>query len=306
MRVRFQTRPGSSRRGEQGHVLLTLLLVVALMTIFAATLVTSITFDIKRDREEEMIHRGVQYSRAIRAYYKKLGRYPMTLEDLESANKMRFLRKRYKDPLTGQDFRLLHFGEVKLALSGGFGGGTIPGASTLGSNGQLTSAGTPNGTGQNPQAANATGSDTGQAGTNPPGTDNASDSSNPGGSGNSDKSGDAAPAQTFGGAPIVGVASSSKKETIREYNHKRKYSEWQFVYDPTLDRGGLITTPYQPQLQIFGQGSQTVNQQTGTTGPEKGLGTSAPGAPISPVVTPNNFGNPNPPATPPDTPPQQQ
>ena len=59
----------------------------------------SITFDIKRDREEEMIHRGVQYSRAIRAYYKKFGRYPTKIEDLENTNNLRFLRKRYKDPM---------------------------------------------------------------------------------------------------------------------------------------------------------------------------------------------------------------
>ena len=273
--------------------------MVALISIFAATLVTSITFDIKRDREEEMIHRGVQYSRAIRAFYKKSGRYPMTLEDLESANKMRFLRKRYKDPMTGQEFRLLHFGEVKLALSGGLGGGTIPGASTLGSNGQLTTAGTANGSGQNPQANNnSQATPDGQPGTNPSGADKSGDASDSG------NSGDAPPAQTFGGAPIVGVASSSKKETIREFNHKRKYSEWQFVYDPTLDRGGLITTPYQPQLQIFGQGD--VNQQNGLTAPDKGLGTQAPGAPSSPVMSPNSLGNPTPQPTPPDTAPQQQ
>jgi len=296
MRCGFEIRRVGSPRHEQGHVLLTLLLIVALMSIFAATLVTSITFDIKRDREEEMIHRGVQYSRAIRAYYKKLGRYPMTMEDLESANKMRFLRKRYKDPMTGQDFRLLHFGEVKLALSGGIGGGTIPGASTLGSNGQLTAAGTANGPGQNPQANNnSQATPDGQPGTNPSGTDKSSDAGD---------SGNAAPAQTFGGAPIVGVASSSKKETIREFNHKRKYSEWQFVYDPTLDRGGLITTPYQPQLQIFGQGD--VNQQNGPTAPDKGLGTQAPGAPSSPVMSPNTLGNPTPQPTPPDTPPEQK
>ena len=83
-----------------------------------------------------MIHRGVQYSRAIRAYYKKFGRYPATLENLENTNQMRFLRKRYKDPLTGRDFKLLHFGEVKMGVMG-MGGGPIAGASTLGSNGAL-------------------------------------------------------------------------------------------------------------------------------------------------------------------------
>src|ERR1700726_1755970 len=118
-------------RAEEGWVMLTLLLAMALLVIFAAAIVPSITFNIKRDREEEMIHRGVQYSRAIRAYYKKFGRYPTKIEDLESANNLRFLRKRYKDPVTGQDFKLLHFGEVKLTLSGGIGGGSIPGATPV-------------------------------------------------------------------------------------------------------------------------------------------------------------------------------
>src|ERR1700752_2977537 len=120
-----------SRRSEDGYALLTLLLVMALLMIFAGASVPSITFDIKRDREEEMIHRGVQYSRAIRAYYKKFGRYPTKIEDLESANNLRFLRKRYKDPITGKDFKLLHFGEAKLSMGGGI-GGMIPGATAVG------------------------------------------------------------------------------------------------------------------------------------------------------------------------------
>src|SRR6202162_135855 len=135
--------PGGSknRRGQDGYALLTLLLVMALMMIFAGAIVPSITFDIKRDREEEMIHRGVQYSRAIRAYYKKFGRYPTKIEDLENTNNLRYLRKRYKDPMNCKnskcaDFKLLHFGEVQLSLSG-IGGGNIPGANAIGAAGGL-------------------------------------------------------------------------------------------------------------------------------------------------------------------------
>src|SRR5579863_90017 len=96
----FLIRPGivqrAKSRREGGWVMLTLLLAMALLIIFAAAIVPTITFDIKRDREEEMIHRGVQYSRAIRLYYRKFGRYPTKIDDLESANNLRFLRKRYK------------------------------------------------------------------------------------------------------------------------------------------------------------------------------------------------------------------
>ena len=80
-----------------------------------------------------MIHRGVQYSRAIRDYYKKFGRYPTRLEDLDNTNNLRYLRKHYKDPLNkNKDFRLLHFGEQGVTLGGSIGGGTIPGANAVG------------------------------------------------------------------------------------------------------------------------------------------------------------------------------
>ncbi len=186
MAVRFQIR--RTRRNEAGYVMLTLLFVMALMVIFAAAIVPSITFDIKRDREEEMIHRGVQYSRAIRAYYKKFGRYPTKIEDLENTNNLRFLRKRYKDPLTGKDFKLLHFGEVKCHsmhsgaeriagantwnerwadAAGGFGQPSAFGASgTLGATSNSAF-------GQNSQTANQTavGTPTGSDPTNPAGID---------------------------------------------------------------------------------------------------------------------------------------
>ena len=105
-----------------------LMLFVALLAIAAGALAPGIAFRIKRDREEEMIHRGVQYSRAIRIFVKKTGRYPTRLEELENTNNIRFLRKRYKDPITGKDFKLLHVGEVQLTSAAG-----IAGAAALGS-----------------------------------------------------------------------------------------------------------------------------------------------------------------------------
>jgi len=301
-----------SRSGEQGYILLTLLLIIALGIIFAAAIVPSLTFNIKRDREEEMIHRGVQYSRAIRAYYKKFGRYPTKLEDLESTNNLRFLRKRYKDPITGQDFKLLHFGEVQLSLSG-LTGGSIPGASPIGgapgglaggpagsggfsqpsnfggnsggfggSSGGAFGANSNSSLGQNSSGQNQAGQNQQTTGTSSTGTDpsqagsptNPSSStssdgtgSNPAGSGSgSPESNQIGSGQIIGG-PIVGVASLSKDKTIREFNHKTKYKDWVFVYDPGTDRGGIITTPYQPQLMGFGQqGTPNLNGQSGSNG----------------------------------------
>jgi len=300
------------RSAERGYVMMTLLLTLALMIIMAAAIVPSITFEIKRDREEEMIHRGVQYSRAIRAYYKKFGRYPVSLENLENTNQQRFLRKRYKDPLTGKEFRLLHFGEAKLSLNG-MSAGSIPGASTIGSNGQLNGPG-------GPQSSSPFGSTTFPP-QSPQTRQNASDSTQSDSTGNDSQGTQSGTAgglnsndrsspnpQTFGGGPIVGVASTSKNATIREFDKKKKYNEWQFVYDPTLDRGFLITTPYQPQLQMFGTGPQNVNgpgqnQMPGVGGPGVGTGIAVPGTqPQQPSSPTGTYGNPNQPT---DTPNQQ-
>ena len=129
-------KPNRIRRKEDGYVLLVLLLVVSLMGIAMLAVIIPIKFEIQREQETEMIHRGVQYTRAIRGYYKKWGRYPTRLEDLENTNNLRYLRKRYKDPLNkNKDFRLLHYGEQGVTLGGAIGGGPINGAVPAGSAG---------------------------------------------------------------------------------------------------------------------------------------------------------------------------
>jgi len=309
-----------NRRAERGYVLLSLMLVVTLMMIFAAVAASSMAFEIKREREMEMIHRGVQYSRAIRGYYKKFGRYPTRLEDLDNTNNLRYLRKHYKDPLNkNKDFKLLHYGDPGVTLTGSVGSTAIPGANTVGqlnaaagnsafgggqpggssfgqsSFGQPSSfggnsnsafggnsgssfGGSSGGFGQNSNSSFGSsnnsnpatgGSSTNGSGTNQSaGTDPAQASGGAPQDPNSPQSGTGTSGgqgsnQVFGGGPIVGVASISKETTVREYNKKKKYNEWQFVYDPTMDRGGLITTPNQPALQL---GSQNLNGQNGQPG----------------------------------------
>ncbi len=81
-------------------MLLAVLFMMAIMVIVALAVAPSIVMQIKRDREEEMIHRGTEYARAIKKYYKKFGRYPANLEQLDNTNQIRFLRRRFRDPLT--------------------------------------------------------------------------------------------------------------------------------------------------------------------------------------------------------------
>lgn len=318
------------RRREDGYVLLALMLVVALMGIIALTVLVPIKFEMQRDQEQEMIHRGVQYSRAIRTYYKKFGRYPTRLEDLDNTNNLRYLRKHYKDPMTGKDFKLLHYGDPGVTLTGGFGSSPIAGANTVGQmngpgggafgqgNGSAFSqpsafGGNPGGFGGGPgggfgggfnnpatsQNATAPGGSNASGTTSVPGSDPSQASSQVAvgakDAGAKDADTGSSTQQVFGGGPIVGVASTSKKDTIRQFNKKRKYNEWQFVYDPTTDRGGLLMTPSQPALQVSGiQPGQ--NGQPGAANP----GGNSFGQPTG--FGNNNFGptnNPVPPVQPP-------
>jgi type II secretory pathway pseudopilin PulG len=304
-------------RNEEGYIMLSLLLMVALLVVAAAAVLPSISFEIRRDREQELIHRGVQYSRAIRSYYKKFGRYPTRIEELESSNNLRFLRKRYKDPITGKDFKLLHFGEVKMAF-----GAPLAGASNL--NGTI-SLNNPAGFGSQPQpggipaggsfggpptgfAAATRGPSTPDSGstTDPNQTANPNSSApssppstDPAGQQSATSSSDKLSNQTFGGGPVVGVVSASTKDSIREFNHKKKYNEWQFIYDPGTDRGGLLSTPNQPPLQGFGNQNQAGQIQQ--PGNQNGNSFVSPGGFNSNAPNPGGPGTPPPPtANPPD------
>src|SRR5512138_3250615 len=104
-----------------------LLITLALIIIGLGVAAPKMAQAIKRDREEEMTHRGAQYARAVKKYYKKFGRYPSSVEQLENTNNLRFLRKRYADPMAKDGkWRPVRFGEVQLGQQGG-GAGTIGG-----------------------------------------------------------------------------------------------------------------------------------------------------------------------------------
>src|SRR5580704_8436364 len=115
-------KSAARRRSERGYILITLILFVALVAITALVMAPLFTFQAKRDREEELIHRGTQYSRAMKHFVKKFGRYPTRIEELENTNQVRFLRRRYKDPITGKDFKILHMGDVQMAFGAGIAG----------------------------------------------------------------------------------------------------------------------------------------------------------------------------------------
>ena len=112
------SRPGQ----ENGFLLLGVLFMILLLMIALAVAAPKIADSIRRDKEEETIHRGKQYARAIQMYYNKFGRYPNTIDQLVKTNDQRFLRKRYLNPMTGKDdWRIIHNGEQRVPAIGLFG-----------------------------------------------------------------------------------------------------------------------------------------------------------------------------------------
>ena len=91
------------------------LFLMVLLLIALAVAAPKVAISIQREREIELVHRGDQYKRAIKLYYKKFGAYPSSIDQLMNTNQVRFLRKRYTDPITGKnDWRLIYMGQAKV------------------------------------------------------------------------------------------------------------------------------------------------------------------------------------------------
>src|ERR1700733_947935 len=86
---------------EQGSMLLGLVVAIFLILLVLGIAAPKVAQELRREREVEAMHRGNQYVRAIQLYYRKMGHYPGSLEQLEKTNNIRFLRQRYGDPVTG-------------------------------------------------------------------------------------------------------------------------------------------------------------------------------------------------------------
>ncbi len=108
--MKIQNAARRRRRDESGFAMLLVFVLAAAIAITLFIEVPRIAFESQRAREQMTIDRALQYQRAIQLFYRKYHLYPQTLDDLETTRNIRFLRHRYKDPLTGNDFRLLHVG----------------------------------------------------------------------------------------------------------------------------------------------------------------------------------------------------
>ena len=194
----------------------------------------------QREKEEELVFRGEQYVHAIGLFQRRYANaYPPSIDLLVE---QKFLRKKYKDPITGEDFAPLTQASQQ--------GGLQPGGAQRGGAQGATPAG---------RGAQTTGRGPGGAAT-PAGA------STPGG----------APA---GG--IIGVTSKSTDTSIRLYKGRSHYNEWAFVYTAPVQapgaavpgqRGGQRGQQGQPQLPGVGgiPGRDGRGPFNGPNGPGRG------------------------------------
>jgi len=78
-----------------------LLVALAVMAVLMSVALPVWRHDAQREKEEELIFRGQQYVRAVRLYSTKTGAMPVSVDALVQG---RFLRKKFKDPITRDDF----------------------------------------------------------------------------------------------------------------------------------------------------------------------------------------------------------
>jgi len=314
-----RTSAVAGTRSEDGFVLLAVLFLVALILITLAVAAPKIAQSIQRDRELELVHRGQQYKRAIKLYYRKFGAYPSSIDQLMNTNQIRFLRKRYTDPMTGKDdWKIIHQGEQHVKVMGLFGqpiagsGGPAAAGTSIAGIGQSgfgnntagaisgtsapTSGTTSSGTtssGTSGTSGSTDGSAFGQSGFGGTTQSGVGGTTGTSGFGSTGTGGNTNP--TFGGGPIVGVKIPDTKASIKVYLQQKHYNEWEFVYDPLEDQlqgGGALFGGAGANLNGVGNGTASPTSPTsgfGGTGfgssPTSGTGTSGPGV-TTPSPTP--------------------
>lgn len=91
--------PAAPRRGEAGYNLVILIVAITVLNIMVAVALPLWSQAIRRDRERELISRGLQYAEGIRVFQQRFGRLPVRLEELVEVEP-RCMRRLWKDPMT--------------------------------------------------------------------------------------------------------------------------------------------------------------------------------------------------------------
>jgi type II secretory pathway pseudopilin PulG len=96
---------------SRGFAYIALLVVIVVIGLSLGAAGRYWSHVVLRDKEEELLFRGDQYRLAIEQYFKAVPaapEYPSSIDDLLMDNRTggtrRYLRQRYKDPISGEDF----------------------------------------------------------------------------------------------------------------------------------------------------------------------------------------------------------
>jgi hypothetical protein len=179
------------------------------MSILMGASVEIVSFQMRREREAELIFRGGQYVEAIRLFRLRFGRYPMRLKEIWEANP-KVIRKQFKDPITDSvDWGLIFVGEGQPI--GGRGSGGVGADPT----------GTP-GFGDRRDSFGAGDDDDGRRRFGFGRARDRKEGDRPGG-GIGGRSG----GERVG--PIIGVHSTSCDQSIKVYEGRTSYCEWRFM-----------------------------------------------------------------------------
>jgi type II secretory pathway pseudopilin PulG len=105
------------RDRQSGYNMVVLMVLVTVLHVLVAAALPSWSGAIQREKEEELIFRGLQYAEAIRVFQARFGRPPARLEELVEVEP-RSIRRLWEDPMTG---------EARWGLIFAGGGAPIPG-----------------------------------------------------------------------------------------------------------------------------------------------------------------------------------
>ena len=258
------------RRQHSGYAMAALLVAMSVMGIMLTVAMPTWSQMIRRENEAELIFRGEQYARAINQYQRKYANQSPTSIDMLIEQRM--LRKKFKDPLSPNkdgEFALLYF---QTGTGSGPQGSSSPG---VGSRGTGT---------QSPGSQRTGNQGTGGRGAGPGGTS----------AGPSPGLGSIGPSSSMKG-PIVGVASKNTGTSLRVYNGKTRYNEWQFIGMEMSSRAGPGSGGAGPPGFPGGRGGQRGRggQSDGRGGrSDGGMRGFDPGSRIGPGTQPPSRGGP--------------
>ena len=88
-----------NRANQRGSALLIVFVFAAIVAIMLFTEMPVVIFEAQRDKEQLLINRGNEYTQAVKLYLRKTGQYPASIDALENTNRVRFLRKKFKDQI---------------------------------------------------------------------------------------------------------------------------------------------------------------------------------------------------------------